>query len=82
MLQSKEAPSPRLLSQYSGACKLQLLSPRAAAPEAWAPTAHAPQQEKPPQWEACVPQLEKQPGLSTAENKCIFKKQLKLHVNQ
>ena len=35
------------------------LSLRAATTEARVPGAHAPQQEKPPQWEARAPQLEK-----------------------
>ena len=42
--------------------ELQLLSPRATATEA-----HAPQQEKPPQWEACSPQLERSPHLLQGE---------------
>ena len=46
----------QLLSLYSKARELQLLSPCAATTEARAPRACAPQQEKPPQWEAHAPQ--------------------------
>ena len=38
-------------------------SPWAATPEAHAPGACVPQQEKPPQGEACTPQLERSPRL-------------------
>ena len=52
------------------------LSLRATTTEARAPKACAPQQEKPPQWEACSPQLEKartqQQRPNTAKNKYIF----------
>ena len=37
------------------------MSPRAATAEAHIPRAHDLQQEKPPQWEACAPQLESSP---------------------
>ena len=37
----------------------QLLSPRATTTEAHVAGAHALQQERPPQWEACLSQLEK-----------------------
>ena len=40
----------------SRAHMLQLLSPHAATTEACTPRACAPQQEKPPQWEARIPQ--------------------------
>ena len=55
----------------------QLLSPRATTSEAGVPRARAPQQEKPPQWEARAPQLEKacaqQRRPNTAKNKLIKK---------
>ena len=46
---STSAPEPQTLSQRSGANKLQLLSPRAAATDAYSPRACALQHEKPPQ---------------------------------
>ena len=53
------ACTPQLLSLRSRARVPQLLSPRAATTEAHVPRVHAPQQEKPQQWEARFPQLEK-----------------------
>ena len=56
MPRSSQARAPRLLSLRSGAHEPQLLSPRATTTAARAPRAHALQQERPPQWEAHVPQ--------------------------
>ena len=56
------AHAPQLLSLRSRACEVHLLSPRATTTKARAPRASAPQQEKPPQWEARPPQLEKAHG--------------------
>ena len=49
-------PCAQLLRPCSRACEPQLLSPCAVPTEACAPRACAPQQEKPPQWQAHVPQ--------------------------
>ena len=57
-----EAHVPQLLSQRIRARVPQLLSPRATATEARVPRARAPQQEKPPQQEACAPQLRVAPA--------------------
>ena len=59
MPQSNEARAPQLLSLHSRAREPQLLSPRATTTEAREPRARARQQEKPLQWEARAPQLEK-----------------------
>ena len=59
MLQSNEFRAPQLLSLRFRAREPQLLSPCATTTEALLPRAHALQQEKPPQWEACAPHLEK-----------------------
>ena len=73
MPRSSYARAPQLLSLCSRACKPQLLSPRTTTTEAREPTARALQQEKPLQWEARAPQLEKaraqQQRPSTAKNK-------------
>ena len=47
MLWSDETRMSQQLSLGSGACELQLLSPRTASTEAGAPRTHALQQEKP-----------------------------------
>ena len=48
---------PQLLKPACSRARVpQLLSPHAATTETHTPRAHAPQQEKPPQWEAHVPQ--------------------------
>ena len=49
MPRSSWARLPQLLSLRSGACKPQLLRPRATTTEAHVPRARAPQQERPPQ---------------------------------
>ena len=59
---SNEARVPQLLSLCSRAHEAQLLSPQATTTEAHVPRARAPQQEKPPQWEACAPQLRVAPA--------------------
>ena len=67
MPRSNKAHAPQLLSLRSRARELQLLKPVchnywslcATTTEARAPRAHAPQEEKPLQWEARLPQLEK-----------------------
>ena len=59
MPRSNWARAPQLLSLHSRAREPWLLSLRAKTTEARTPRAHAPQQERPPQWEARTPQLEK-----------------------
>ena len=75
MPRSNEARAPQLLSLRSRAHKPQLLSLRATTNEAPVPRASALQQEKPLQWEARVPQLEKahvqQQRPNAAKNKLI-----------
>ena len=52
----------------------QLPSPHATTTEALAPRACAPPQEKPPQWEACTPQLDRPPLSKTRECLTVAKK--------
>ena len=68
MLRSNWARAPQLLSLHSRACEPQLLSPHAATNEAHEARARAPQQEKPPQWEAQVPQPRVAPLAATRES--------------
>ena len=48
--------------------------PGAAATEAHGPRAHAQQEERPPQWQACTPQLERSPRSLQADKACAAMK--------
>ena len=74
------ARAPQLLSLRSRAHKSQLLSPHATTTEACMPGARSPQQEKPLQWEARAPQLEKAHAQQQRPNAAKNKNKNKVNV--